>query len=256
MINKELLTVVTKQWIAKDTVEMKLKGSESVGQAKPGQFVHIKIGNHSTNLLRRPISIADVDHNTQVVTIIFKVIGSGTDQLSDCTVGESLDVLVPCGTSYPIEDLSIKKALLVGGGIGVPPLYYLGKKLREKGIKVTSILGFQTGDNVFYESEFAALGETIIVTDDGTKGQQGFVTDVLENLETPFDKYFSCGPTGMLKAVSKKLEDRSGYISIEQRMGCGVGACYACVVPINDGTNGFKKICKDGPVFRANEVVL
>ncbi|MDL4839999.1 dihydroorotate dehydrogenase electron transfer subunit [Aquibacillus rhizosphaerae] len=256
MINKELLTIVETIQIAKETIKMRLQGSEKIKHAKPGQFVHIKVGNEGSHMLRRPISIADVNQDQQIVTIIFKVIGSGTDHLSKCHVGDVIDGLIPCGTSYPIEQITMDKALLIGGGIGVPPLYYLAKQIKEQGVEVTSILGFQSSEHVFYQSEFAELGKCHIVTNDGTHGFQGFVTDVIDQLDPTFDYYFSCGPTPMLKAVSSKLQDRNGYISIEQRMGCGIGACYACVVPTNDGSNGFKKICKDGPVFEANEVVL
>nr|WP_240795425.1 dihydroorotate dehydrogenase electron transfer subunit [Aquibacillus halophilus] len=250
------MTIVKKEQIAKDTIEMQICGTSIVSSAEPGQFVHINVGDGNSNLLRRPISIADVNKGEQMITIIFKVIGSGTDQLSRCIVGEELDVLVPCGKGYPIKSLSITKALLIGGGIGVPPLYYLAKQLQEKGVEVTSILGFQTKENVFYQSEFEQFGPCHIVTDDGSYGFKGYVTDLLDKESVEFDYFFSCGPTGMLKAVSKRLENHKGYVSIEQRMGCGIGACYACVVPTCDESNGFKKICKDGPVFRVNEVVL
>nr|WP_255639803.1 dihydroorotate dehydrogenase electron transfer subunit [Aquibacillus saliphilus] len=251
-----MMTIVAKDDIAKDTIEMKLLGSVNLNSAEPGQFVHINVGNSTSNMLRRPISIADVNKDQQTITIIFKVIGSGTDQLRKCVIGDDLDVLVPCGKGYPIDNLPATRALLIGGGIGVPPLYYLAKQLHEKGVEVTSILGFQTKDNVFYHSEFEEFGSCHIVTDDGSYGFKGYVTDVLDNENIDFDYFFSCGPTGMLKAVSNKLEHKKGYISIEQRMGCGIGACYACVVPTNDQSGGFKKICKDGPVFRVNEVVL
>lgn len=256
MINKLFLKVASKQTIAKDTVEMTLAGVRDVSSIEPGQFVHINVGEDSNHMLRRPISIADVDSTTGSITIIFKIIGSGTDLLSKVTVGEELDVLVPCGTGYPIDETPVRSALLIGGGIGVPPLYYLAKQLKSKGVQVTSIIGFQTKDAVFYESQFSELGDCYVVTDDGSYGDKGYVTNVIDNYEIDYDYYFSCGPTGMLRAVSNKLKDQNGFISIEQRMGCGIGACYACVVPTNDNTNGFKKICKDGPVFRANEVVI
>ncbi|MCT2538032.1 dihydroorotate dehydrogenase electron transfer subunit [Aquibacillus koreensis] len=255
MINKEWMTIVAKEQIAKDTIEMTLSGSAVIDTAEPGQFVHINVGTNNTNLLRRPISIADVNKKEQTITIIFKIIGTGTDQLSKYTVGQELDVLVPCGQGYPISKVTMKKALVIGGGIGVPPLYYLAKQLQQKGIEVTAVIGFQSEEHVFYESKFSEIGSCHVVTDDGSYGFKGYVTDVLDQVDIAYDYYFSCGPTGMLKAVSKKLEDKKGYISIEQRMGCGIGACYACVVPTSE-PNGFKKICKDGPVFEAKEVVL
>ena len=136
----------------------------------------------------------------------------------------------------------------------MPPLYYLGKRLKEKNVNIISVLGFQSKDHVFYENEFKALGQTIIVTDDGSYGEKGFVTDVLGQLPA-FDMFYSCGPLGMLRAVTKSLESKSGYISLEERMGCGVGTCAACVIPTNT-TEGYKKICHDGPVFSAKEVIL
>ncbi|WP_138414957.1 dihydroorotate dehydrogenase electron transfer subunit [Aquibacillus sediminis] len=255
-MKKKIVEVTKVETIAQDTIEMTLAAPGITTGIQPGQFVHINVGSNSSHLLRRPISIADVDLMEQTVTIIFKVVGSGTAQLGQYKVGERLEVLLPCGTGYPIDSINMSKALLIGGGIGVPPLYYLGKKLADQGIEVISILGFQSSSNVFYESKFNQLGDCHVVTDDGTYGYKGYVTDVVDQLSLKYDYYFSCGPTGMLQAVTNKLAYQDGYISIEQRMGCGIGACYACVVPTNDGTNGFKKICKDGPVFRANEVVL
>ncbi|WP_272445597.1 dihydroorotate dehydrogenase electron transfer subunit [Aquibacillus salsiterrae] len=256
-MNKLDLTVVTRQSIARDTVELTLHGFKDINQIKPGQFIHINVGSESNHMLRRPISIADVDQTTGTIVIIFKIIGAGTDLLSKVSVGERLDVLIPCGTGYPIDQISVNHALVIGGGIGVPPLYYLAKQLVARGVRVTSIIGFQTKDAVFYESNFAQLGDCYVVTDDGSYGHKGYVTSIIDKYSIDyFDYFFSCGPTGMLRAVSNQLQDHNGFISIEQRMGCGIGACYACVVPTNDDTNGFKKICKDGPVFRANEVVI
>nr|WP_204499815.1 dihydroorotate dehydrogenase electron transfer subunit [Aquibacillus albus] len=250
-----MMTIIDKKTIAKDTIEMRLAGGAIVRTIEPGQFVHINVGNQGSHMLRRPISIADINESDESITIIFKVIGSGTEDLQSYQIGQELDVLLPCGSGYPIKEINVKKALLVGGGIGVPPLYYLGKKLKENGVEVESVIGFQTKSSVFYEQQFAELGACHVVTDDGSYGWKGYVTDVIDQLD--FDYYFSCGPTGMLRAVSNKLENHKGFISIEQRMGCGIGACYACVVPTNDDEkNGFKKICKDGPVFRANEVVI
>ncbi|UFU00968.1 dihydroorotate dehydrogenase electron transfer subunit [Radiobacillus kanasensis] len=253
MIN-QMMTVVQKRIIAKDTVEMVLQGG-AISFVEPGQFVHIRIGSGFSHMLRRPISIADVDHIQETITIIFKIIGAGTEELQNVSTGTQLDTLLACGTSYPVQDLELKHALLIGGGIGVPPMYYLAKVLREKGVQVTSVLGFQTKEYVFYEENFKALGNCHIVTDDGSYGWKGNVNDVIDAQSIPFDYYFSCGPLGMLRAVSNKLEGQSGFISIEERMGCGIGACYACVVPTRDGS-GFRKICKDGPVFPAGEVLL
>ncbi|MCZ0703364.1 dihydroorotate dehydrogenase electron transfer subunit [Natronobacillus azotifigens] len=257
MIKRVLATITSSREIALDTIEMNLAIPEfaSFSPIAPGQFVHIQIGSGVAHQLRRPISIADVDYEKQQITIIFKVIGTGTEELRKYRVQDQLDLLVPCGNGYPIEKIDSKKALLIGGGIGVPPLYYLAKKLVDKGVEVTSILGFQTKDHVFYEQAFQALGDCHVVTNDGSYGYQGFVTNVIETVQPTFDTFFSCGPTSMLKAVTNSLVDREGYISLEERMGCGVGACYACVIP-SPNEKGFKKICQDGPVFLASEVSL
>lgn len=241
--------------IADKTFEMKLETSCFTDSIEAGQFLHIKVGTGS-HLLRRPISIADFDEKTGIVTIVFKQGGEGTRHLSEYRAGESLNVLFPCGSGYPIETLSIKKALLVGGGIGVPPLYYLAKKLTEKGIKVTSYLGFQTANQIFYEDKFIKQGETYVITQDGSNGNKGLVTNLIAENEYDHDYFFTCGPTGMLRAVSNQLEHKKGYVSVEQRMGCGIGACYACVIPARDSEGSFRKICKDGPVFAAKEVLL
>ncbi|SDL75981.1 dihydroorotate dehydrogenase electron transfer subunit [Sediminibacillus halophilus] len=253
------LTVLENNKIAEETVEMKLginnaNPATDIGNFTPGQFLHVKVGESDTALLRRPISIADIDGNGNI-TIIFKISGRGTDMLSKRTSGSRVNALLPCGTGYPVDNLKLDTALLVGGGIGVPPLYYLGKTLAGSGTRIISILGFQKAEHVFYKEKFAELGESIIVTDDGSYGEKGLVTDCLSKMDIDFDCFFSCGPTPMLRAVTNKLSGRPGYISVEQRMGCGIGACYACVVPVK-GETGFKKICKDGPVFAANEVSL
>ena len=250
MINKEKLRIVSSCQIAKYTVEMVLENDYISKHATPGQFVHLTVDGHT---LRRPISIADINREQQTITILFKIIGSGTKRLAAYQVGEYVDALGPSGNGFQLENHSGATILLVGGGIGVPPLYNLGKALAAKGINIISVLGFQTGDYVFYEGKFKALGQTIIVTNDGSYGEKGFVTDVLDDLD--FDRYYTCGPVPMLQAITTKLKGKDGYISLEERMGCGVGACFACVIPVNDG-NGYKKICKDGPVFHAEEVAL
>lgn len=255
-MEQHMMTIHSNQEIANQTFEMKLfSGMEEVSLT-PGQFLHIKVGMGNAHSLRRPISIADYEKETGIVTIVFKLSGEGTRELSQYIPGNSLDVLFPCGTGYPIEKLAMKKALLVGGGIGVPPLYYLAKNLKAKGIEITSFLGFQNSDQIFYEDAFCELGNTSIITQDGSNGQKGLVTDLIAAEEYNYDYFFTCGPTGMLRAVSGQLAGKNGFVSVEQRMGCGIGACYACVIPAPSTPEGFKKICKDGPVFTAEEVVL
>ncbi|SET30930.1 dihydroorotate oxidase B, electron transfer subunit [Oceanobacillus limi] len=250
MIKKERVRIQTKRKIAKDTIEMVLENKYISSIAIPGQFIHIYVDGHT---LRRPISIANVDQDANTLTILFKQLGSGTEQLACSPEGTILDVLGPSGNGFQM-DTGNSTILLIGGGIGVPPLYYLGKSLIEKGMKIISILGFQSSEYVFYEREFQELGENLIVTNDGSYGEKGFVTDVVHTIDH-IDCYYSCGPIQMLQAVTQSLPTTRGYISLEERMGCGVGACFACVVP-SKKESGYRKICKDGPVFNAEEVKL
>lgn len=250
MIKKEKMEIVSVTEIAEDTMEMVLYNPYICNEARPGQFLHILVNGFT---LRRPISIAQVNKENNTVVILFKKVGKGTVELSKFNKGMFIDVLGPCGNGFPTSILN-KTVLLIGGGIGVPPLYFLGSTLLKQDIKIISIIGFQTKSSVFYEKQFKALGTTYVVTNDGSYGYQGLVTDVLNHVQ-PFDLYYTCGPFPMLKAVKKELIHYNGYFSFEERMGCGVGACYACVVRTND-QSGYKKICQDGPVFSSSEVVI
>jgi len=179
--------------------------------------------------------------------------------LAEKTAGEEVDVLGPLGHGFPVEEtIPGETALLVGGGIGVPPLYELSIQLVNRGVQVIHVLGFQTKEAVFYESEFALLGETYIATADGSYGSKGFVTDVIGDKNLSFDTLYSCGPTPMLKALNSNFADKKVFLSLEERMGCGIGACFACVCHTGDDKDGtsYKKVCSDGPVFRAGEVIL
>lgn len=251
MIRKIKMKINRTKQIALDTFEMQLEDEYITQVALPGQFIYIALPGFT---LRRPISIADINKEQKELTVIFKVLGKGIAELANYQEGMTLDVLGPNGNGFPLNVNKGDSVVLIGGGIGVPPLYYLGTKLMEKDVKIISILGFQTRDHVFYEKEFLALGKTIIVTDDGSYGNEGYVTDVFKQLPR-FDKFYACGPSGMLKSVQGKLENNDGYISLEERMGCGIGACAACVIPTTSDL-GYNKICHDGPVFEAKEVVL
>lgn len=251
MIKKEELIILRSTLIASDTIEMILKNTYISQTASPGQFLHINVPNYT---LRRPISIANIDKVAETITIIFKVLGEGTKELAGLCVGTEIDALGPSGNGFDLNQRSGSTALLIGGGVGVPPLHYLGKKLSKEGVNVISILGYQTEESVFYEKEFSEFGQTHIVTNDGTYGEKGYVTDVLDQIEN-FDNYYSCGPLPMLQAVTQRLVDKKGFISLEERMGCGVGACFACVIPTNEH-GGYQKICENGPVFPAQEVKL
>ncbi|MFC4023216.1 dihydroorotate dehydrogenase electron transfer subunit [Oceanobacillus longus] len=251
MMRKEIMLINAVERIALDTIEMVVENPYISQTATPGQFLHVSVEGYT---LRRPISIADINSENNTITILFKIVGAGTAKLATLSPGMSFDVLGPSGNGFQIEGNQKSTILLIGGGIGVPPLYYLGKKLAEKNTEIISILGFQTEVNVFYEEKFSKLGKTYIVTNDGTYGEEGFVTDIIEKAGD-FDSYYSCGPLPMLKAITAKLKDKPGMISLEERMGCGVGACMACVIP-TDEKGGYKKICSDGPVFHVQEVSL
>ena len=208
-----------------------------------GQFINIQLDGL---YLRRPISVCDCDETA--VTIIYKVVGKGTEQMSKMAVGESLDVLTGLGNGYDLS-LSGDKPVLLGGGVGVPPLYMLAKKLVAQGKKVSVILGFNTQCEVFYEQEFKDLGcDVTVTTVDGSYGVKGFVTNAYPNDYTYF---YTCGPEPMLKAIYKTSKT-SGQLSFEERMGCGFGACMGCSCKT---IAGYKRICKDGPVMQKEEIL-
>lgn len=209
----------------------------------PGQFINIQLEGL---FLRRPISVYDCGDD--FVTIIYKVVGHGTEKMSKMSAGEKLDVLTGLGNGYDLS-LSGDAPLLIGGGVGVPPLYMLAKKLIESGKNVSVILGFNTKDEIFCEDDFKALGADVTVTTvDGSYGVKGFVTNALPENYTHF---FCCGPEPMLKAVYK-FTKTSGQLSFEERMGCGFGACMGCSCKT---ITGYKRICKDGPVMMKEEIL-
>lgn len=258
MISKELCTVVSQKEIAESIYELTLKGELVKKMEEPGQFVHIKVSDSTDPLLRRPISIARINHEKNEFTIIYRKQGLGTSILAQKKPGDHADVLGPLGNGFPLAETEKgETALLVGGGIGVPPLYELSHQLVQKGVKVIHVLGFQTASAVFYEEKFAALGETYVATVDGTLGTKGFVTDVISERALEFDTLYSCGPIPMLKALEEAYKDKKVFLSLEERMACGIGACFACVCHTGDEKgHTYKKVCSDGPVFRAGEVIL
>ena len=220
--------------------EMKLEGDTS-SVKNSGQFINIKLDGL---YLRRPISICSYGENT--MTIIYKVVGKGTTQLSTMKPGEKLDCLVGLGNGFTIGDE--KSSVVIGGGVGVPPMYQLAKDLLASGKKVTAVLGFNTKSEIFYEEEFKALGIDVVVTTvDGSYGTKGFVTNALPEIE--YEYYYTCGPAPMLKAIHNY--GGKGQLSFEERMGCGFGACMGCTCKTLYGN---KRICLDGPVLESEEV--
>lgn len=228
--------------LTENVYKMVLRGDVSAITA-PGQFVNIQLDGL---YLRRPISVCDVSGNC--LTIIYKVVGKGTAKLSQMQRG-SLDLLTGLGNGYNLSCAGDRPVLL-GGGVGVPPMYLLAKRLLAEGKQVQVILGFNTQKEVFYEKEFRELGAQVTVTTvDGSYGTQGFVTDVLKDMDYTY--FYTCGPEPMLKAVYRASQT-SGQMSFEKRMGCGFGACMGCSCKT---ITGYKRICKEGPVMRKEEIL-
>lgn len=243
MMKQGIYEILYNVSIAPSVFRMVLKGDTSAILA-PGQFVNIKL---SGQFLRRPISICDYDKDT--IVLIYKVVGAGTEQMSKMTAGEKLDLLVGLGNGYNPEK-SGEKPLLIGGGVGIPPLYNLCKELIKMGKKPTVILGFNKKEEIFYEDAFKILGADVCVTTvDGSYGIKGFVTDAMKNTE--YDYFFTCGPEPMFKAI-ESVAKTSGQFSFEERMGCGFGACMGCSCKTKYGN---KRICKDGPVLLREEII-
>lgn len=259
IMRQENLVILDNRQIAEDIFSMTLRGGLVRQMEQPGQFLHIKPSKGILPLLRRPISICSVDLKKEEVTVVYRAQGEGTRLMASMKSGDEMDVLGPLGHGFPTAQLANQdQVLLVGGGVGVPPLYYLSQQLVSRGIQVTHILGFQAQQNTFLIPEFEALGETYVTTMDGSAGHKGLVSDLFDQWpKTGWASIFSCGPIPMLKAVEDYFRDQQHvYLSLEQRMGCGIGACFACVCPTAEHETSYRKVCSDGPVFKAGEVML
>ena len=238
-----IFTIISNEALTDTVYKMVLSGDTSAITAS-GQFVNIQLAG---KFLRRPISVCDYD--SQTLTIVYKVVGKGTEQMSAMKSAEKLAILTGLGNGYDLS-LSGDKPVLLGGGVGVPPMYNLAKKLIALGKDVTVILGFNTKSEVFYEEEFKALGCNVIVaTADGSHGVKGFATTPLAELNNTY--FYTCGPEPMLTAVYKATST-SGQMSFEERMGCGFGACMGCSCKT---LTGYKRICKEGPVMKKEEIL-
>ena len=240
-MKKNLYTITENSLIATKTYKMVLVGDGVV----EGEFVDISIPGF---YLRRPLSICDKEDGK--LTVVYKVVGEGTKVLSEMPEGAELEVLTGLGRGFDPEACR-GKALLVGGGLGVPPLYLLAKELKARGKKVTAVLGFNKADEIILADEFKAIcDEVVISTADGSVGVKGFVTDALKEM-AGYDYFYTCGPMVMMKAVCASL-DGPGEASLEERMGCGAGFCYGCSI---ETKNGPRRVCKDGPVFKKEELL-
>ena len=242
-MNQRILTITENVPVTKTVYRMRLEGA-NLEEQKPGGFVNIRLEGL---FLRRPISVYDSAPGS--LTILYKVVGKGTEQMAGMKAGETLDVLTGLGNGYDLAKAG-DEPLLLGGGVGVPPLYLLAKQLTAAGKKVHAVLGFNTAEEVFGEEAFKALGcEVTVTTADGSNGVKGFVTDVLRTLD--YDYFYTCGPMPMFLAM-EKIMTTSGQYSFEERMGCGFGACMGCSCKTKYGN---KRICRDGPVLEREEII-
>ena len=242
MMKQGIFTVAENKPLTAKVSRLVLKGDVSAIE-RPGQFVQLRLDGL---YLRRPFSVCDRDENS--LTVLFETVGKGTERLRDIELGAKLDVLTGLGNGFDLDSCG-DAPLLIGGGTGVSPLYWLAKELLGQGKHPTALLGFNTVSDVFYEDEFCALGlETVVTTADGSYGVQGFVTDAMDRPHTGF---YTCGPEAMMKAVCLAA-DKPGQLSFDKRLGCGFGACMGCTVKTK---NGLKRICKDGPVLDREEVL-
>ena len=247
--DSQVCKLVSARQLSGDVYDFVLACPELAALASPGQFAQIKVPGHT---LRRPISICGIDKDAGTLRFVFQIRGQGTAELARFTPGQEIEILAPLGNGFPIDPE--KRTLLVGGGIGVPPLLGVASQLGDKAI---AVLGFRSKDAVILEEDFQQAGaKTLIATDDGSYGHHGLVTELCQDQD--FDCVMACGPAPMLKAVKALAQQRGAacYVSLEERMACGIGACLGCAVALyrEDGTEYFGHVCKDGPVFESHRV--
>ncbi|MGI6594301.1 MAG: dihydroorotate dehydrogenase electron transfer subunit [Christensenellales bacterium] len=242
-MKKEIMTVVKNVEIADKLYLLVLSGASYL---EPGQFLQVQVPGYT---LRRPFCAADYDEEKKELSIIYKVLGGGTKAMTKFEVGQKIDVLNCLGHGFDLS--KTKKPLLIGGGVGIVPLYYLAKELKKRGYEIVSVLGYPCKSQCFFLDEFKALGKVYVSTDDGSLGEKGNVLDILKKEKIEYDEFFACGPPVMLKALSKW--NSHGQVSLESKMGCGFGACMGCSIKT---TKGYKRVCKEGPVFKIDEVIF
>ncbi|TLG73962.1 dihydroorotate dehydrogenase electron transfer subunit [Culicoidibacter larvae] len=246
------MRLVSQKQLAKDVYLCVLEGDLVQQITAPGQFIQLQVPDH---YLRRPISICDYDQAANQLTIIYKVFGTGTAAFAELEAGQMVSCLGPLGNGFDVAAAAAaEQIVLVGGGVGVPPLYGLAKALLAQypQKKITAVLGFNQADDVFYAPEFAELLPTTVMTIDGSLGEEGTVIAALQPMTV--DYIYSCGPTGMLRAIETAFPEVKGQVSLEERMACGFGACMACVCK-TDNDKGYARVCLDGPVFAMGSVV-
>jgi len=253
MRKQEKMLIVSQQEIARDVFELILKGDIVSTMLQAGQFVNVKTGDGGL-ILRRPISICNIDHEKSELTLVYRIEGAGTKVLSEKMTGEYIDILGPLGTGFDLEQITPNQTVvLVGGGIGVPPMYETAQKLQMRGNKVIAVLGFASKADVFYEDKFKEFADVYIATMDGSYGFNGHVIGLIQAEDFDFDWILGCGPHVMLNSIATEYGgSKKGQLSFEERMACGIGACYACICEMADGSR--TRICKEGPVYDMSEV--
>lgn len=250
-------TVIEQKMIADGICSMWLDAKEIAVQAKPGQFISV-YSNDKSRVLPRPISICEIDREKGTLRIVYRVVGKGTEEFSKAEAGDSFEILGPLGNGFPIEEAKGKKVLMIGGGIGVPPMLQTAKEIEGEAIIVS---GYRNQD-LFLKEELESAGTLFIATEDGSVGTKGNVVDAIRENQIEADMMFACGPKPMLRALKNYAleEGIPCWISMEEKMACGVGACLACVCQSKDVDSHShvhnKRICKDGPVFLSTEVEL
>lgn len=241
-----------KEW-AKSTFLL-LQCDEPLEEIKAGQFVQVRVDDAQHTYLRRPISIHDVDYQNRTMTLLVQRVGEGTNKISDTKIGDTLNIIYPLGNGFTLPENKNKNVILVGGGIGIAPLYYLGKILKEKGIEPQFLLGGRSKNDLIMLEEFESVGKVYITTNDGSLGEEGFVTQHSIWKEKQFDMIYTCGPKPMMMAVTKIARENNidCEVSLENLMACGLGACLCCV---ENTIEGNVCVCKEGPVMNINKLL-
>ena len=254
MRKTQKMKIVSQKEIAENIFELILTGDLVGTMLQAGQFVNVKITEVGEPLLRRPLSICNINQDLKQLTLIYRAEGFGTKLLAEKSNGELVDVLGPLGTGFNLDDVEPHETVvLVGGGIGVPPMYETAKRLHAQGNKVISVFGFASKNDVFYEEAFKKFGDVVVATMDGSYGFSGNALEAIQGKGLAFDWIFGCGPKVMLTAIEAQYgQSKNGYLSFEERMACGIGACYACVCELESGE--MARVCKEGPVFKLGEV--
>lgn len=242
--------VIENRILNKDYFLLIAQSPDTMPEMYPGQFVEVRVENSQTTFLRRPFSINDVDYDNNLMYILVQIVGDGSRKLSELKKGEKLDMVYPLGNSFTMPENGDKEVLLIGGGVGLAPMLFLGKEISKLGLRPKFLIGARTSDGLLELDEFAKYGDIYMTTEDGSAGEKGYVTQhsVLTDESITFDKIYTCGPDPMMKAVAAFAKKQAIWceVSLENMMGCGFGACLCCVT---ETTSGHKCVCTEGPVF-------